>query len=187
MVRDGRARQILVGGVEELSPAALWVYRNSHVLSGGSLEDAGRPFDERSTGWLPAEGAAAVTLERKSGRPWRATLVPLAELVGWSSAFAPSPDPEKRASVLQRVAQQALDAASLSLDAIDVVVAGASGQQAQDQAEALALHKLLVENTHASVVAMKGTLGETYGASGLFQTLAATCMLDRGTHTSHDA
>lgn len=28
VVRDGRARQVVAGGVEELSPAALWVYRN---------------------------------------------------------------------------------------------------------------------------------------------------------------
>lgn len=33
VVRDGRAHQIVAGGVEELSPAALWVYRNSNVIS----------------------------------------------------------------------------------------------------------------------------------------------------------
>ena len=179
MVRDGRARQVVVGGVEELSPAALWIYRNSGVLAGGCLEHAGRPFDERSTGWLPAEGAAAVVLERKADALARQAR-PLAELAGWSSAFASSPTVEKRALVLGRTARQALAVAGLAPQAIDVVVAGASGLKHQDQAEALALRGLLAENKCTAVVAVKGTFGESYGASGLFQALAATCMLDHG-------
>lgn len=179
MMREKRARQIVVGGTEELNPATLWIYRNSQVLASGPLENASLPFDERSTGWLPGEGAASVMLERKEDALAR-NVRPLAELAGWSSAFAPSPDLEKRALVLCRVAQQALDTAGLSLDTIDVVLAGASGQKSQDRAEALALNKLLAENTRAVVVAIKGTLGETYGASGLFQILAATCMFKHG-------
>lgn len=179
VVRDGRARQVVAGGVEELSPAALWLYRNSKVLSSGCMEEVGRPFDEESTGWLPGEGAAVVVLERKADALARGVR-PLAELAGWSSAFAPLQTLEKRSSVLRRVAQQALDAAGLSPESVDVVVAGASGLRAQDQAEALALHDLLADNTRASVAAIKGTLGETYGASGLFQALAAVCMIDCG-------
>ena len=179
IVRDGRARQVVVGGVEELSRAALWVYRNSNVLSSGRMEDASCPFDIESTGWLPSEGAAVVVLERKADALARGTH-PLAELAGWSSAFAPSPVLEKRASVLRRTARQALDAAGMSPEDVDVVIAGASGLRAQDQAEALALHGLLANNTRVSVTAIKGTLGETYGASGLFQALAAVCMIDCG-------
>lgn len=179
MVRSGRARQIVVGGVEELSPAALWIYRNSGVLAGACLEHAGRPFARCSTGWLPAEGAAAVVLERKADALARATR-PLAELAGWSSAFASSSRPEQRAGVLKRTAQRALAQAGLCPQAVDVVVAGASGLKQQDQAEALALRELLADHAGASVVAVKGVVGESYGASGLFQTLAATCMLDRG-------
>lgn len=179
MVRDGRARQIIAGGVEELSPAVFWVYRNANVLSCGRIEDAGRPFDEESTGWLPSEGAAVVVLEREADALARGAR-PLAKLAGWSSAFAPSQTLEKRSSVLKRTAQQALDAASVSAEDLDVVVAGASGLRVQDQAEALALSDLLAKNTRVSITAIKGTLGEAYGASGLFQTLAAVCMLDGG-------
>lgn len=179
-VRSGRARQIVAAGVEELSPAALWVYRHSQVLStGGREENVGCPFDEESTGWLASEGAAVVVLERKSDALARGAR-PLAELAAWSSAFSPSSAPEKRASTLCRVAQQALAAAKLAPEDVHVVVAGASGQREQDQAEALALHDLLAENTRASVTAIKGTLGEAYGASGLFQAVAAICMLNYG-------
>ena len=179
VVRDGRARQAVVGGVEELSPAALWVYSNSNVLSPGCMEDAGRPFDVESTGWLPSEGAAVMMLERKSDALARGAR-PLAELAGWSSAFASSQNIEKRSSALRRAARQALDAAGVSPESVDVVLAGASGLRAQDQAEALALHDLFAHHTGVSVTAIKGTLGETYGASGLFQALAAVCMIDCG-------
>jgi 3-oxoacyl-[acyl-carrier-protein] synthase II len=179
MVRDGRAHQIVAGGVEELSPAALWVYRNSSVLSSGCIEDAGRPFDEASAGWLISEGAAVVVLEREVDALDRGAR-PLAELVGWSSAFSPSSTPEKRSSVLKRTSLQALRAAGIAPEDIDVVVAGASGLRSHDQAEALALHELLANNKKVSVTAIKGVVGEMYGASGLFQTLAAVCMIDRG-------
>lgn len=179
MVRDGRARRIIAGGVEELSPAALWVYVNAQAVSGGRLNDAGQPFAETSTGWLPSEGAAVAVLERRDEALQRGAR-PLAELAGWSSTFSPSDTPEGRARALKRAARQALDMAQVTPDQVDVVLAGASGLKAQDEAEALALDWLLRENTHASVIAVKGVLGESYGASGLFQTLAAVCMLDRG-------
>jgi 3-oxoacyl-[acyl-carrier-protein] synthase II len=178
-MRQGRARQIIAGAVEELSPTALWLYRNSHVLPEEGIEDAGYPFDRNSTGWLPSEGAAIVVLEREADAHARGVR-PLAELAGWSSAFVPSPVLEKRAAVLKRTAKQALDAANISPVDIDVVVAGANGLRYQDQAEALALHDLLSDNEHVSVTAIKGTLGETYGASGLFQALAAVSMIDHG-------
>jgi 3-oxoacyl-[acyl-carrier-protein] synthase II len=178
-VRAGRARQIVAGGVEELTPAALWSYYSAHALSGGCLEDAGRPFDEQSTGWLPSEGAAVVVLERKKDALAR-DAHPLAELAGWSSAFAPSQAPEKRAAVLFRTAKQALTMAGVLPAQLDVVISGASGLKAQDLAEALALQNLLEENPAAVVTAVKETLGESYGASGLFQALAAVYMLNQG-------
>ena len=179
MVHDGRARQIVAGGVEELSPAALWSYFSARALSGGRPENAGRPFDEESTGWLPSEGAAVAVLERKEDAQARGAHL-LAELAGWSSAFAPSQVSEKRAAVLKRTARQALDMAGVSAAQLYVVVSGASGLRSQDQTEALALRELLVENTHVAVTAIKGTLGESYGAGGLFQALAAVYMIEHG-------
>ncbi len=178
-MRAGRAGQVVAGGVEELSPAVLWLYRHTGVLAGECMENAGRPFDAHSTGLLPSEGAAVVVLERATDTLARGAC-PLAELVGWSSAFACSQSPEQRASVLRRTAQQALCAADVSPEQIDIVLAGANGLKEQDQAEALALQGLLRHNTHASVIAIKETLGEAYGASGLFQMLAAVRIIKSG-------
>jgi len=179
MLRNGRAQQTVVGGVEELSPIALSAYCDAKVVAGGEKEDAGLPFDTESTGWLPGEGAAVVILERQADAVARGAR-PLAELAGWSSAFAPSQTLEKRSSVLRRTALQALAAANLSPTDVDVVVAGANGLPVGDRAEALAIEDLFAPQTQVLVTAMKGILGETYGASGLFQALAAVCMIDYG-------
>ncbi|MGH2509529.1 MAG: beta-ketoacyl synthase N-terminal-like domain-containing protein, partial [Ktedonobacteraceae bacterium] len=178
-LRERRARYVVVGGVEELNPSVLWVYRNSKVLPEQRAEDAGHPFDRDSTGWLPSEGAAVLVLERKSDALARGTR-PLAELAAWSSAFAPSSALEKRAQTLKRTALQALSAGHLTSGDVNVVVSGASGLAEQDQAEALALHSLLADNPGAYVTAVKGTLGESYGASGIFQVLSAVGMFNRG-------
>lgn len=178
-LREQRARYVVVGGVEELNPSVLWVYRNSKVLPQERMEDAGRPFDRDSTGWLPSEGAAVLVLERKSDALARG-IRPLAELVAWSSAFAPSNTLEKRAKILKRTAIQALNTGNLAPRDINVVVSGASGFVEQDQAEALALHDLLADNPKAYTTAIKGTLGEAYGAGGIFQAISAVGMINRG-------
>lgn len=179
MLDEGRARQVVVGGVEELSAAALWVYRNMGVLPTERVEDAGRPFHAQSTGWLPSEGAAVLVLERASAALARGVR-PLAEFGGWSSTFAPSTTIEKRATAITRAASQAVHAVGSDVEHIAAVVAGANGLQVQDQAEAHALRALLADNDRVAITAIKGTLGEAYGASGLFQALAATHMFDRG-------
>jgi 3-oxoacyl-[acyl-carrier-protein] synthase II len=178
-LRERRARYVVVGGVEELNPRVLWVYRNAKVLPDERAEDAGHPFDRNSTGWLPSEGAAVLILERLSDALSRG-IRPLAELVAWSSAFAPSNILEKRAMVLQRTAIQALSAGHLTPRDVNVVASGASGLAKQDQVEALALHNLLAENPGAYITAVKGTLGESYGASGIFQVLSTIGMINRG-------
>lgn len=179
MLRDGRAKQVVAGGVEEMSGARLCVYRNAHVLAGGASDLVGLPFASASTGWLLSEGAAAVVLETPASAQARGAR-PLAELAGWSSGFAPQATPEKRASVLLRTTRRALEQAAISPSEIDVVLAGASGLPAQDQAEAEALRALLDNNTHATITAIKGTIGETGAANGAFQALIALCMLEHG-------
>ncbi|HEY0754200.1 MAG TPA: beta-ketoacyl synthase N-terminal-like domain-containing protein [Ktedonobacteraceae bacterium] len=178
-MREGRARQIVAGGVEELSLAALWVYDNTGILDHTGSANAGYPFEESSRGCLPSEGAAVVVLERQAEVLARGAR-PLAVLAGWSSGFAPNPTLETRARVLRRTALQALQASGLSSEDVDVVVSGANGLPEQDQAEAQVLQQLLAENPRVQVTAIKGTLGETYGAGGMFQTLAAICMFEHG-------
>lgn len=183
MLRDGRARQVVAGGVEGMSEARLCVYQHAHVLASAEQEGnsnlVGRPFACTSAGWLISEGAAAVVLESLASAQARGVR-PLAELAGWSSGFAPQATLEKRASVLYRTACRALERASVLPSEVDVVLAGAAGLSAQDQAEAAALRTLLGNGSHAVITAIKGTIGETGGANGAFQTLLSLCMFEQG-------
>lgn len=180
MLRDGRARQVVTGGVEGMSESRLSVYQHAHVLADGPSDLVGRPFASTSSGWLLSEGAAAVVLESLASAQARDAR-PLAELAGWSSGFAPQATLEKRASVLHRTAHRALERAGVSPSEVDVVLAGAGGLPAQDQAEASALRTLLGNDTHAAITAIKGAIGETGGANGAFQALMSLCMLEHGT------
>lgn len=181
MLREGRARYVLVGGVEELNERVLWMYQNSNVLPHERPEDAGRPFDGKSTGWVPGEGAAVLVLERYEDAVNRGAK-PLAELVSWAASFSAPSSVEKRAKGLTRAAKNALQIANLSAEEIDLVVSGANGHHEQDRAEAMAITELFGEQRpDIDVCAIKGTLGESYGASGLFQAVAAVGALQRGT------
>jgi 3-oxoacyl-[acyl-carrier-protein] synthase II len=180
MLHDGRARYVVVGGVEELSPAVLGVYGAMHVLPRERPCDAGRPFDAASTGWLPGEGAAALVLETRSSALERGAR-PLATVEGWSSTFAPG-EPAAGADGLARAIDGALRASGLGPEAVDLVMAGASGERGQDATEALALQRVFGKcRPDVPVCAVKGALGETYGAGGTFQAVAAVGALARAT------
>lgn len=178
MLREKRARFVIVGGVEEINQRVLWVYRNAGVLPSERPELAGRPFQQDSTGWLPAEGSAVLILERKEDAEKRGAPIK-AEWMSWSSANSLAAEPEKRYDALERACRNALAAAGISPQHVSLVVSGANGLVAQDQAEKIALRNLFAEHPDVAVLAIKEWLGESYGASGLFQALAAVCALSQ--------
>ncbi|MBO8162852.1 MAG: AuaD protein [Brevibacillus sp.] len=176
MLREKRTRYVIVGGVEELNPRVMWVYRHADVLPAERPEDAGLPYHPESTGWIPSEGAAVLILEQKADALARGVR-PLAELAAWTSTFALSKETGKRSAALERAAWQVLTAAGRTPDELDLIVSGANGLSSQDQAEALAFSRLLADRPAVPVLPVKETLGESYGAGGIFQTLAAIGVL----------
>ncbi|UFJ42567.1 AuaD protein [Brevibacillus humidisoli] len=180
MLREKRARYVIVGGVEELNPRVMWVYRNAGVLPKDRPEDAGKPYRLDSTGWLPGEGAAVLILERKEDAQKRGAKI-LAELLSWSSSFAISSSPEKRSAGLERAIRDALVTARINPNQVDLVLSGANGLVEQDRAESLALRTLFADHPDVPVLPAKETLGECYGASGTFQSIAAVCAINEGT------
>ncbi|MBW7476949.1 hypothetical protein K0T92_19715 [Paenibacillus oenotherae] len=178
LLRKGRAKYVVVGGVEEINSRVLWVYDNANVLSKQSPENAGKSFDESSTGWLPSEGSGAIVLERQSDALARGAKI-LAEIVSWSSSFVADPSPEKRAAGLARTMNNTLRLGGLTADDVELVIAGASGVREQDAAEAIALNSVFASQPDVPVSAVKATIGECYGASGIFQTIAAIGAIQR--------
>ncbi|GFN29927.1 beta-ketoacyl-[acyl-carrier-protein] synthase family protein [Paenibacillus xylaniclasticus] len=174
LLRKGRAKTILVGGVEELNAYSLWVYNCMNVLPDEGADAIGRPFDAQSAGWVPGEGAAVIVLERRVDAVARGAEI-VGEIAAWSSAFRGGEHAAARASALERAMRQSLHTAGIVPEEVSMAVTGAVGHPAHDEVEALALRAVLGDNP-PPVCAAKGLFGETYGAGGLLSLAAAAAV-----------
>ncbi len=168
LVRNGRARVCLVTAAftdcAELSLAA---------AQGGMLADEHgfRVFDRQSRGTAFGELAVAAILEpveqaRERGR----------ELLGFvrGEASVFSSDDASNERALGRACRWALERSGRTPHELALVCSGANGGPASDRAEARALLELLAgEQTRACVTAPKSSLGESFDASGLLQSVLA--------------
>lgn len=165
-VARGRVPMAVVAAVDEISTVLHATLDRLGALA--SPEDGGeemaRPFDRRRSGFLLAEGAGAVVLEREEDARARGA-EPLARLRFSSSGFDPaaprvswSRAPEALADPLHA----RMEKAGLAPGDFDRIVSGASGSVAGDRLEAAVLRRLWGESALPPVLAPKAVLGE-YG------------------------
>jgi 3-oxoacyl-[acyl-carrier-protein] synthase II len=171
VLKQNRASHVVVGGVEELNSRVLWIYENGGLLPTGNWEDSGRPFDAASSGFLPSEGSAVAVLERRSSALARGAHI-YGELLAWSSAFSATSIMERRVNAMVRTWDRSLAKTSLQTKEVGLIVSGANGLREQDHVEACALARRFGDQG-IPIVAVKGVLGEAYGAGGMYQLLAA--------------
>jgi 3-oxoacyl-(acyl-carrier-protein) synthase len=182
LLRRGRADAVLAGGFEELSP---WVFLGLHnagrlAVTGG--EGGGSvPFARGRSGIAPGEGAAFLRLAASSSEP-------LAWITGQAAASAPGSlrapqalDAAAARSAMVLAMRGALQSAGLGPEQVDAVWASAGGQPVLDALAAQALAEVFGARTAVlPVVAVKGALGECYGAAGALQVAAAVRGLQEG-------
>jgi len=182
-IETGRARRMLAGGAEELSP---WVQRALDLtpfLAAAGPEETGAvcaPFDRRRRGTLLGEGAALFVLEEREAAVARGAPI-YAEYRGGAAttdhrAFGRfNLRPGSGAAAIQR----ALDSAGVAPDAIDYVACGAASHLIGDAAECRALAAGLGRRP-ADIVASapKSLLGESLSAGTAFQVAAALFALE---------
>ena len=170
----GRARAVLAGGSDEMSPV---LYRELGRLGLMSPTDPGpeacRPFDRRASGTVLGEGATFLVLEAADAAEARGARV-YAELAGAAWGNLPSPPrgfpppgrPEPRAI------RRALAAAHVTPDTIDAVLLTGSGRPAQDACE-LDLVARALPPGQARVSALTPLAGEHAGLGALRTAAAA--------------
>ena len=169
-VRSGRSGLAVVLGVEILSE---FVLSGFLALKGLSLSPA-RPFDSDRQGLNPAEASAVVILEPTQD-------LDRVRISGWGLSndahHITGPDPTGRG--LCRAVREALNQAETTPDRVGAVLAHGTATVQNDDMEMSAL-----ERTFAGRIPMlcgiKGSIGHTFGAAGVIETVAATLMLDRG-------
>lgn len=161
-IEEGRARTVVAGAVEEMTP-----------LLHGVLDRFGALARPDRDGFVAAEASTALVVEEEADAVARGAR-PLARVVARGSAFDPTATPGtwgREGDAIGRAMRRTLDPAT-----IDAVVSGASGARDGDREEALALDALFEGRTMPPVVAPKAVLGE-FGGGYL---LAALPALARG-------
>lgn len=172
------SRQIRYGDSEVAVVAAAdypnFAYKFLWFKDQGLYADDGviRPFDVGAKGFVLGDGGAALVLEeiehahRRNARIYAEYLGGGFALEGWK-VTVPAPDPK-----WYRVAlQQALRAAELAPDAIDLINPHGIGSVATDTYEAQGIGLVFGRNGHRPrVTALKPYIGHNLGGSGLVET-----------------
>jgi 3-oxoacyl-[acyl-carrier-protein] synthase II len=183
LLRAGRARRVLVGAVEEMTPLLHAILDRFHALArpDASGAEAARPFDRDRNGFLAGEGATFVVLEPASEASARAAR-PLCRVVAAFSAFDPSApafDWGRGEDSLAAALRQGLERSGVATRSIDRIVSGASGAVRGDRLEGLVLRRLWPTATLPPVAAPKAVVGE-YGGTTLGAAVLAACGLAGG-------
>lgn len=186
VIRRGDAEVMLAGGAEApitaLSLGAFCVMRALSTQSNEQPAAASRPFDARRDGFVPAEGAAVLVLERLSSARRRGAPI-LAELAGYGSSadafHVTSPDPAGYGAA--RAMRRALSNARLDPQQVDYINAHATSTPAGDLAETRAIKHIFGEYAHSvPISANKSMIGHLTGAAGAVEAAATILAMRHG-------
>jgi 3-oxoacyl-[acyl-carrier-protein] synthase II len=185
-IARGDVRAALAGGCEApLSPLVFGAFTLIKAMSARNGDPAGacRPFDADRDGFVMAEGAAMLVLERYDDAVARGARI-YGEVAGYGLTndghhmSAPQPDGTYNALAMQR----ALAEARVSAADVDVINAHGSGTQLGDAGEAAALRIVFGERTsQVPLTATKGQHGHALGATGAWEAALSLLAIERGT------
>ncbi|MFT5128618.1 MAG: 3-oxoacyl-[acyl-carrier-protein] synthase II [Rhodothermales bacterium] len=167
----GRATRVLAIGYDLLTETCWSGLSNLRTIT----VDKMRPFDERRSGTIFSEGAAAVLL---SSQPAPDDAIYVAGSATNNNAFHMTAPPKEAAGSL-RAMTSALADANEPASAIDFVSAHATSTTANDRTESAAISTLLTDRS-VPVGAFKSSLGHLLGAAGLAEVIIATQTLRHG-------
>jgi 3-oxoacyl-[acyl-carrier-protein] synthase II len=161
-----RARALLVGGAEAMSEALQLAFTKLGAMQEGAVL---------------GEGAALLVLETPELAAARGARVE-AEVFGYGTAFEPPPREgvllHPSTEAMMRAIHEALQDAAVKAEEVDFVVSGASGVRAFDEAETLAIRRVLGDGK--DVKTPKRALGESLGAGGAMCMAAALAHFQEG-------
>ncbi|WP_405160965.1 beta-ketoacyl-[acyl-carrier-protein] synthase family protein [Nocardia sp. NBC_01499] len=174
---------VIAGGTESaLSPATMAALHQMGALSKRRDDPAtaSRPFDVSRDGFVAAEGAGMVVLERAADARARGARIH-ALITGFGSAsdihHATAPDPQ--GAGLERAVRAAL--LDAQLDAADIAYVNAHGTSTpiNDAVEARALTRLF--GTDAAVTSTKGITGHPLAGAGAIEAIYTALTIQHAT------
>ncbi len=185
LIRLNRADVVICGGTEAaVHPLTIAGFAAMRALStrNDEPEAASRPYDKGRDGFVMAEGAGALVLERASHAIARGATI-YAEVAGagvTSDAFhVAAPDPEGAGA--SRAIEIALRGANAVPGDVVHVNAHATSTPVGDIAESAALHRALGTSAeNVAVSATKAATGHMLGAAGAVEAVFSVLALKQG-------
>jgi 3-oxoacyl-[acyl-carrier-protein] synthase II len=185
IIRRGDAVAMVAAGTEApICPLGLAAFHRTGSLStrNDEPERASRPFDADRDGFVVAEGAGAVILERLDFALARGA-APIAELIGYATtadAFHVSaPDAEGRGAA--RAMARALAKAGLQPGELDYINAHGTSTPLNDRSETIAIKKALGESAYkVPISSSKSMLGHLLGAAGVVEAIVCAQTMANG-------
>ena len=182
-VLEARSRLVLAGGVsEKVSPLSIARGRLSGVLKKSSGNDGAgcRPFGEEDKGTVLGEGAGIVALELRSSADSRG--IPYSVMItGYGHACERMDDgPAPTARAIVWTMDQALDAASLRTDDIDLVIAHGDATLHGDRSEKEAIIQVFSNRSDLPVFSSKAALGLLLAAGPAVDIIFAKLIIENG-------
>jgi 3-oxoacyl-[acyl-carrier-protein] synthase II len=183
LINEGAADVVVCGASEApLFPTFADTFGNARALARGWDDPtiASRPFDRRRNGFVLAEGAGLLVLERAAHADARG-VAGYADVMGWGATTdahhptTPRPDGASAAECMRR----ALTNAGTRPSEVDYVNAHGTGTKLGDVAEATAIRTVFGPNT-PPVSSTKSLTGHMLGTSGVVEAVASALAVARG-------
>jgi 3-oxoacyl-[acyl-carrier-protein] synthase II len=185
LLRAGRADAVVAGGAEAcVLPLTMNGFEILHALTTNFNADparASRPFAKGRDGFVMAEGAGILVLEREERARHRGAKI-YAELAGYGQSCDAShivmPNMEGQVSAMR----DAIRDANMDPDSIDHINAHATSTPLGDIVETRAIKSLFGDHAQdIAISATKSMIGHTVGASAAIGSIATIMALHTGT------
>jgi beta-ketoacyl-acyl-carrier-protein synthase II len=185
LIRHGRADLALAGGAEGLVvDVAVAGFAAMGALSqrNDDPEHASRPFDKDRDGFVYAEGAGVLVLERLDRALARGAHI-YGEVLGYASSsdayHIAQPDPEARG--VRRAIRWALEDAGVAPEAVDYVNAHGTATRLNDPTETYAIKQVFGDHAYELAISSnKSLFGHTMGAAGAVESILTLRTLEAG-------
>ena len=175
-IKAGRAKAVLVAGVESLGFSVYVGFSKVGFLAGAKGPEISCPFDRRRNGIILGEGAGVILVEDAEYAAKRNAHI-YAEVKGIETCFEAYrvAKYDRQARGLKRSMKQVLANSGMSEEDIDYISAAANSGPEQDKLETLAIQDVLgIYSEAVSVSSIKSMIGESVSADGILQIAGAT-------------
>ena len=173
LLNAGEAEDALVLGIELDNQLTMGGFASLQLLSTSNS----KPFGANRDGLVLGEAVSALRLSTHESAQW--------QMLGGANIVDGSQPTGASAAAVVSMYQRALEASSLTADAIDLIKVQAAGSPGNDAVEAQGLRAAFPKMP--SLVSLKAAMGHTMGASGVAEIALLTACLEQGAWPKYEA